>query len=67
MLFRSPLRWLGWLLVALGLLFIGQGFGVVRWPASSFMIDQYRWVGWGAVIASVGVIALVISRPRPRR
>lgn len=65
MLPRTPLRWLGWLLVALGLLFIGQGFGLIRWPASSFMIDQYRWVGWGAVIALAGLVLLAIDRRRP--
>jgi hypothetical protein len=38
-----------------GLLWIGQGAGVVDWPASSFMIDQRRWIFRGALAALAGV------------
>ncbi|WP_262984903.1 hypothetical protein [Sphingomonas daechungensis] len=31
---------LGIFAVLMGLLWIGQGAGLVNWPASSFMIDQ---------------------------
>ena len=30
---------IGTLAVLMGLLWLGQGLGIVRWPASSFMID----------------------------
>ena len=33
----------GALALAMGLLWIGQGIGLIRWPASSFMIDERRW------------------------
>jgi len=37
-----------------GILFLLQGLGIVRWPASSFMIDQSVWVVYGAAIAVIG-------------
>lgn len=47
-----------------GLLWIGQGVGVVRWPASSFMIDQRPWAVRGAMMALIGLILLWLSRRR---
>lgn len=52
----------GLVLAALGLLFIGQGMGYVRWPASSFMIDQSAWIDRGAVIASLGLVLVLVAR-----
>lgn len=37
-----------------GILFLLQGLGIVRWPASSFMIDQSVWIVYGAAIAVIG-------------
>ena len=34
--------------VAMGLLWIGQALGYIRWPASSFMIDKTPWALRGA-------------------
>ena len=34
---------LGGVAVLLGLLWLGQGTGVFRFPSNSFMIDQMRW------------------------
>ena len=48
----------------MGLLWIGQGLGVVNWPASSFMIDQRPWVTRGVLLFLVGVIVVVASRRR---
>jgi uncharacterized membrane protein len=48
----------GILAVALGLLWIGQGTGVIHWPASSFMISQIQWAYYGAVLAAVGLILI---------
>lgn len=47
-----------------GLLWIGQGMGVVKWPASSFMIDQRPWAIRGALLVVVGLILLGFSRRR---
>jgi hypothetical protein len=40
----------------LGLLFIGQGTGLVRWPQTSFMIDDYGWAIRGAILAVGGAL-----------
>lgn len=49
----------------MGLLWIGQGTGVVYWPASSFMIDQRPWALRGIVLAIVGLVLIVLARRRP--
>ena len=46
----------GLLALALGLLWIGQGTGVVAWPKTSFMINEIHWALYGAMLASVGLI-----------
>ena len=54
-------RWLlvaGFLAVAIGLLWIGQGTGAIRWPPSSFMVNQLQWAGYGAVLGAVGLILI---------
>jgi uncharacterized membrane protein len=48
----------GLLALAIGLLWIGQGTGVVNWPSSSFMIKQIQWAGYGAALAAVGLILI---------
>jgi hypothetical protein len=52
----------GVLATLMGLLWIGQGLGVVHWPASSFMIAQTQWAVYGAILAAFGVAALWWSR-----
>ena len=52
----------GVLATLMGLLWIGQGLGLVHWPASSFMIAQTQWAVYGAILAAVGVAALWWSR-----
>ena len=48
----------GILALLMGLLWIGQGLGIVRWPASSFMIDMRPWALRGMVLAVVGVVLI---------
>jgi hypothetical protein len=55
---RTALRTLGILALLVGLLWIGQGTGVVAWPQSSFMISQVQWAWYGAVLAAVGLILI---------
>lgn len=43
----------------MGSLWIGQGAGLVHWPASSFMIDQRPWIARGAILAVIGLILIV--------
>jgi hypothetical protein len=50
--------------VLMGSLWIGQGAGLVHWPASSFMIDQRPWLTRGAILAVVGLILIAVSHVR---
>ena len=50
--------------VLMGLLWIGQGTGVIQWPSSSFMLDQRPWATRGAILAVVGVVLIIFSRRR---
>ena len=61
---KTMLLILGILAVLMGLLWIGQGTGLVHWPASSFMLDQRPWALRGAALALVGVGLLLFSRRR---
>jgi hypothetical protein len=54
----------GLLALLVGLLWVGQGMGLVHWPASSFMIDQRPWVIRGAILALVGLGVILLSRRR---
>jgi hypothetical protein len=46
----------------IGLLWIGQGMGWVRWPASSFMIDLSQWATRGAILAVIGAVLILLGR-----
>jgi hypothetical protein len=48
--------------LAIGLLWIGQGTGVIQWPESSFMISQIEWAEYGAALAVLGLILILQSR-----
>jgi hypothetical protein len=53
---------LGVLATLIGLLWVGQGTGIVRWPATSFMIDQSPWIYYGLLLAAIGVAVSYGSR-----
>jgi hypothetical protein len=57
-LMRNLLLILGLLALAVGLLWIGQGTGAIKWPKSSFMISQIQWAGYGAALAALGLILI---------
>ena len=59
---QTLLLLLGILAVAAGLLFVGQGLGLIRWPASSFMISETRWVYYGGAIALAGLLLIIVSQ-----
>jgi len=54
----------GTVALLLGLLWIGQGTGLVHWPASSFMIDQTPWALRGAALAVAGLALILAARRR---
>jgi len=59
---RALLTLIGLLMLAAGLLFMGQGSGYIPWPAESFMISETRWVYYGGAIAVVGLLLAIIGR-----
>lgn len=59
---RKTLLIVGLLALAVGLLWIGQGTGVIKWPAESFMIKQIRWAGYGAALSALGLILIFQAR-----
>ena len=48
----------GFLALAIGLLWIGQGTGAIAWPRTSFMINQLQWAGYGAALGAVGLVLI---------
>ncbi len=55
---------IGILAVLMGLLWVGQGLGVIMWPAESFMLAEQKWAVYGAILASVGVLLIHLARRR---
>ncbi len=52
-------------LIVVGLVWIGQGTGIIR--GSGFMTDDITWAIVGAVLLAVGVVvAATVVRSRPR-
>ena len=61
---RWLLRIIAILAILMGLLWIGQGTGLILWPSSSFMLAQPKWAVNGSSLAGVGVIGLLLLRGR---
>jgi hypothetical protein len=59
---KALLMLIGIMALAAGLLFVGQGLGYIRWPASSFMISEIKWVYYGGAIVLVGIVLIIIAR-----
>ena len=55
---------IGIIVLAAGLVFMGQGLGYIRWPASSFMISEIKWAYYGGGIALVGILLIIIAQGR---
>lgn len=58
------LRVFGIAALLMGLLWMGQGAGLIMWPASSFMLEQKVWILWGGVLALVGAGLLLWAQRR---
>jgi len=61
---RPILKVIGILAVLMGLLWIGQGTGLVMWPRESFMLAQSKWAVNGAILAGIGAVLLWCTRDR---
>jgi hypothetical protein len=46
------------LLLAVDLLWIGQGTGAIAWPRSNFMINQLQWAGYGTGVAALALVMI---------
>ncbi|MFN3725360.1 MAG: hypothetical protein ACK4SZ_03540 [Allosphingosinicella sp.] len=58
---KALLTFVGVLLVAAGLLFAGQGAGIIDWPSGSFMLGADRWVTYGLILAGVGLLFIILG------
>jgi hypothetical protein len=63
---KTALLIIGIAAMLMGLLWVGQGTGLVHWPASSFMIDQRPWVMRGGILAAVGMVLVLVATSRRR-
>jgi hypothetical protein len=61
---RTAAAVIGVLLILIGLVWIGQGFGFVR---GSFMTGNMMWAWIGIVVAIAGAALAVIGVRRPAR
>lgn len=58
------LRAAGWFLVAMGIIWVLQGAGMLAWPTGSFMLGQNEWVLRGTVTAAAGAVLLAHAEYR---
>ena len=54
----------GIILLLLGLLWAGQGSGIVSYPPTSPMINQSQWIYYGALLALAGLALIWWARRR---
>jgi hypothetical protein len=59
---QTPLTLIGIVVLLAGIVFIGQGSGYFPYPAESFMVRETRWVYYGAAIALVGLLLIIVAR-----
>ncbi|WP_374412021.1 hypothetical protein [Novosphingobium colocasiae] len=57
---------IGVVAVAIGVLWMGQGTGLILWPSESFMLNQRTWAFHGVLLTASGLLLLWLSR-RGRR
>ena len=51
----------GILVTVCGLIWAAQGSGHFPYPASSFMINESRWIAIGLATAAAGLVAILVS------
>jgi hypothetical protein len=61
---RMVLTVLAILAILMGLLWVGQGLGLIMWPSSSFMLADKVWARNGALLAIAGALVLWLARRR---
>lgn len=53
---------IGTLAALMGLLWVGQGLGIIMWPSSSFMLADRQWAVNGAMLAALGLCVIWFAR-----
>lgn len=61
---KGLLSILGVVLMLAGLLFAGQGAGIINWPQQSFMVEATEWILYGLVLAGVGLMMIGFASRR---
>ena len=62
---RIALAIVGVPMVAMGLLWVGQGLGYVHWPPTgNFMLNERPWAIRGAILALAGAALIWWARRR---
>lgn len=61
---RIALLIIGILATLMGALWVGQGTGLIMWPAESFMLADRKWAINGAVLMMVGGIVIWLASKR---
>jgi len=61
---RPVLQVIGILAMLMGLLWIGQGTGLIMWPRESFMLAESGWAINGAILCGIGAVIVWLSRRR---
>lgn len=54
----------GLFMIVMGLLWVGQGLGLIHWPPDSFMLDRRPWALRGALLAAAGAVTFALARRR---
>lgn len=62
MILRASARLIGIAMMLVGLLWVGQGFGWILWPASSFMLNDRTWAVDGGCLALLGLAVFYAGR-----
>ena len=58
---RLIARLVGLFALLMGLLWVGQGTGLIMWPQESFMLADHQWAINGAILAAAGVLLLWLA------
>ncbi len=59
---QTLLTIIGIILLIMGFVFMGQGSGYFPYPASSFMINNAKWIYYGGGLAVIGLLLIVFGR-----
>jgi hypothetical protein len=59
---KTTVTAIGALIVVSGLIWAAQGAGWFPYPASSFMVDNSRWIYIGLATAAAGLIVSAVAR-----